>query len=73
MNKPQLTRADYRRLKSTQHYRVRSVEYFLLMEKETLGREVSDKPSQRAARIKKLERELAAERKIQLKLKVLAK
>lgn len=74
MNKPQLTRADYRRLKSTQHYRVRSVEYFLALEKVNLHRNLGDgKLAQRKTKIQKLERELAAERRLQDKIKLLAK
>lgn len=74
MKKPQLTRADYRRLKATQHYQVRAAEYFLMMEKVNLHRNLGDgKLAQRKAKIRKLERELAAERKLRSKIKALAK
>lgn len=74
MNKPQLTRADYRRLRRTQNVRIKALKFILLTEKTIMYRRLGDgKLVQRKARVQKLERELAAERNIQLKLKLLAK
>lgn len=74
MNKPQLTRADYRRLYVAHSDRVKALEYFIQVGMSVLGRELGD--SQRAhheTRVRRFKRALAAERKIQLKLKLLAK
>lgn len=69
----QLTRAEYRRLISTQHYRVKSLEYFLAVAKSDMLNNIGNgKAKQHFNNIRKLTRDLAAERRIQNKLKLLA-
>lgn len=72
--KPQLTRADYRRLCVAHSDRVKALEYFIRVGMSVLGRELGD--SQRVhheTRVQKYKRALATDRKILNKLKALAK